>query len=93
MLDFVTRAKVLVGDFQYKVWRTKCDRYRVQQTDCGACKSLPFYACVRRRVRNVVPVPNSTATISETKLVWSVLSRHRTKNAAVKACTSHAKSR
>jgi len=93
MLEFVSRGSVIKGDFDRLVWRTKCDGYRVERTECKASKSLPYYACIHRKTRDTIPSTTSTSTTYGTKMSWSVLSRHRTKDGAVKACESHAKSR
>jgi hypothetical protein len=91
MLEFVSRGRFIKGDFDRMVWRTTCDGYRVERTECKASKSLPYTACIHRKTRDTIPSMTSTSTTYGTKMVWSVLSRHRTKNAAVKACESHAK--
>lgn len=86
-LDWVGRGTTLAGDFPRLVWRTRCNRYRVERSSCPALPARQaFAACAARTVSDVIPSLVDTSTTRGSRTTWSVISRHRTRAAAVRAC-------
>ncbi len=79
MLQWPKKAKVEHGVTKRRIWRSKCCRYRVVHSHCeyGDKDSLAdvWYAMVFDAMNHM----------------WDIISRHRKRQPAFKACETHAR--